>query len=133
MFLSRVLRCASTPLAPIVKTSTGIVGLEVEPNAREILQKIYRQTLRDLKAVPETALYRKLTEELTKTRLSIVEKETDLTKIEELIAGGQVEELIEKAKDELDLIPFMVEGKPWEVDPLCPPKIIFIKPNSNNP
>jgi NADH dehydrogenase (ubiquinone) 1 alpha subcomplex subunit 5 len=38
-----------------------------------------------------------------------------LEKIEEKIQGGQVEELIVQAQDELQLIPKMAEWKPWEV------------------
>jgi hypothetical protein len=43
MFASRFLRMAVT------KTSTGLVGLKVNPNARQDLIKIYRRTLEEVK------------------------------------------------------------------------------------
>lgn len=47
MFASRVLRMAVT------KTSTGLVGLKVNPNARQDLIKIYRRTLEEVKVRTE--------------------------------------------------------------------------------
>lgn len=41
--------------------------------------------------------------------------------IEQRIGDGQLEELIEEAKDELDLIPKMVEWKPWVIPKDAPP------------
>lgn len=48
MFASRMLRMAVT------KTSTGLVGLKVNPNARQDLIKIYRRTLDEVKVRPAT-------------------------------------------------------------------------------
>lgn len=41
--------------------------------------------------------------------------------IEQRIGEGQLEELIEEAKDELDLIPKMAEWKPWVIPKDAPP------------
>ena len=41
--------------------------------------------------------------------------------MEQRIGEGQLEELIEEAKDELDLIPKMAEWKPWVVPKDAPP------------
>ncbi len=43
----------------------------------------------------------------------VVEENEDLEKIEEIIDCGQVEELIDQAEEELTVIPFMNEHKPW--------------------
>ena len=44
------LRATRALLAPAVKRTTGIVGLDVVPNAREVLTKLYEKTLNDVKA-----------------------------------------------------------------------------------
>ena len=51
--------------------------------------------------------YRINTEKIIKHRMSIVEQSTDYEQVEEAIGCGQTEELIEQAKDELELIPVM--------------------------
>jgi hypothetical protein len=43
------LAAALRSVAPVVKRSTGIVGLDVVPNAKEVLIKLYEKTLRDIK------------------------------------------------------------------------------------
>lgn len=42
-------RCASVATVDVVKRSTGIVGLDVVPNARAELVKLYAKTLQDVK------------------------------------------------------------------------------------
>jgi NADH dehydrogenase (ubiquinone) 1 alpha subcomplex subunit 5 len=111
MFLRRF----AGPLLAGVKATTGIVGLEVVPNAREVLISLYRETLKAVEPIPTTAQYRKSVEALTQHRLKVCTEEEDWEKIEEKIQGGQVEELIVQAQDELQLIPKMAEWKPWEV------------------
>lgn len=45
-----MLRATRMLLAPgVVKRTTGIVGLDVVPNAREVLIKLYEKTLNDIK------------------------------------------------------------------------------------
>jgi len=66
-------------------------------------------------AIPADAQYRVNVEKFTNYRLSICETETDPEVIERKIMQGQVEELIEQAEDELNLIPLMAEWKPWVV------------------
>lgn len=95
------------------KTTTNIVGLNVLENAREELMKTYKDILSAVKIVPEDAQYRKNVELLTRHRLKVVTEEEDLTRIEERIGMGQVEELHVQAVRELNLIPKMAgtEGK----------------------
>ena len=102
------LRAIARPLLAKVKQTTGIVGLDVVPNAREVLINLYNKTLNEIKAVPEDEGYRKAVESFTTHRLKVCEEEVDSEKIEERIGCGQVEELIEEAQDELKLIEKMI-------------------------
>ncbi|BBN17630.1 NADH dehydrogenase (ubiquinone) 1 alpha subcomplex subunit 5 [Marchantia polymorpha subsp. ruderalis] len=110
MFLRRI----AGPLLGGVKETTGIVGLPVVPNAREVLIGLYRKTLDAVQPIPESAQYRKTVEEITQHRLAICNEEEDWKEIEKRVGNGQVEQLIQQAKDELTLIPKMAEWKPWE-------------------
>ncbi|KAI3975639.1 hypothetical protein MKX01_017209 [Papaver californicum] len=113
MFLRRL--AVAGPLLARVKETTGIVGLDVVPNAREVLISLYKKTLNEIKAVPEDEGYRKAVESFTTNRLRVCEEEQDWEQIEKKLACGQVEELIEEAQDELTLISKMIEWDPWGV------------------
>lgn len=102
------------------KGTTGIVGLDVVPNAREVLDELYTKTLRDIQIIPEGVAYRTAVEAFTKYRLDVVRRLDSIEAIEDEIGVGQVEELIEQAKDELDLIPQYAEWKEWEEPMLTP-------------
>ncbi|KAK9147386.1 hypothetical protein Scep_006143 [Stephania cephalantha] len=104
MFLRRFAR----PLLAKVKETTGIVGLDVVPNAREVLISLYTKTLHEIKAVPEDEGYRKAVESFTRHRLKVCNEEEDWEAIEKRLGCGQVEELIEEAQDELTLIGKMI-------------------------
>ena len=86
-------------------STTGIVGLQVQPDARAILTGLYTKTLSALEALPADSAYRRQVQEMTAERLSIVKGNEDLMKIEEAIGAGQVEQVIQQAEDELGLIP----------------------------
>jgi len=62
-----------------------------------------------LEDVPATAEYRKTVEGMIKERRAVIEKTNDLEEIEATIGCGQVEQLIQQAKDELSLIPMLIE------------------------
>ncbi|XP_047072120.1 probable NADH dehydrogenase [ubiquinone] 1 alpha subcomplex subunit 5, mitochondrial [Lolium rigidum] len=119
MFLRRILSggggLAALRSARAVKQTTGIVGLEVEPEARKVLIGLYTRALDEIKAVPEDEGYRKAVESFTRHRLQICQEEDDWKRIEDRIGCGQVEELIEEAQDELKLIGKMIEWDPWGV------------------
>nr|CCA22405.1 conserved hypothetical protein [Albugo laibachii Nc14] len=102
--------------AAVRKTSTGLVGLAVNPNARKDLMQLYRKTLEEVKnqVLPEDAAYRDAVERITKFRLKVVEENEDEEVIEKEINCGQLEELIEQAEDELSVIPVYLEHKLWE-------------------
>lgn len=91
-----------------VKETTGIVGLEVVPNAREVLIGLYDKTLKEIQRVPEDEGYRKAVESFTRHRLKVCKEEEDWEAIEKRLGCGQVEELIEEAQDELKLIDKMI-------------------------
>ncbi|KAL8095842.1 hypothetical protein AgCh_036997 [Apium graveolens] len=106
MFLRRFTR----PLMMMsrVKDTTGIVGLDVVPNARQVLIGLYSKTLKEIQAVPEDEGYRKAVESFTRHRLKVCQEENDWEVIEKRLGCGQVEELIEEAEDELKLIDKMI-------------------------
>ncbi|EGG13989.1 NADH dehydrogenase [Cavenderia fasciculata] len=109
-----------------IKKSTGLTGLAVEPRARQILSDLYCKTLKELQKIPATAGYRQRMEELTKFRFNVVESETDILKIEHTIKGGQVEELIQQAKKELEVIDLVSKERVWELrDKNMPPMILL--------
>mmetsp|Transcript_12043 Transcript_12043/g.20572 ORF Transcript_12043/g.20572 Transcript_12043/m.20572 type:complete len:134 (+) Transcript_12043:100-501(+) len=123
MFLTRVLRSAMR--APSWVSSSGSrfpppVGLEPDPNCRNTLLDIYRETLELVKAIPPTAVYRVNVEKTTKHRMLLVEGTEDIMELEKKIGVGMIEEVIVQAQNELDLVPFMTEHKPWEVPPGTP-------------
>lgn len=91
-----------------VKQTTGIVGLDVVPNAREVLINLYNKTLKEIQAVPPDEGYRKAVESFTRHRLKVCQEEEDWEQIEKRLGCGQVEELIEEAQDELTLIGKMI-------------------------
>jgi|SaaInlStandDraft_5_1057022.scaffolds.fasta_scaffold45181_1 NADH dehydrogenase (ubiquinone) 1 alpha subcomplex subunit 5 len=98
------------------KISTGVTGVSVVPNARSVLLDIYQQTLIALRThnVPEDSEYSKAVENVTRYRMGIVDAATDAKDVENSIQCGTVEELIEQARSEMDLIAVMAHAKPWE-------------------
>ncbi|KAJ2316617.1 hypothetical protein GGI00_006968, partial [Coemansia sp. RSA 2681] len=104
--------------------TTGIVGIPVNPTARPELISAYKRTLDELKAkIPATAAYRQSVEAITTHRLKIAEANDDTAKIEELIGGGQIEELIFQAEDEIKLVSKMAEWRAWEpLEEPAPPR-----------
>lgn len=81
----------------------------------QTLTELYNRTLTAVKDVPADAAYRVNIEKTTKHRLAILEKSNDIADVEAKFGIGQIEEVIEIAQDELDLIPHMAAWKPWEV------------------
>ncbi|KAK2366121.1 hypothetical protein P8452_54822 [Trifolium repens] len=109
------LRAVARPLMAKIKQTTGIVGLDVVPNAREVLIGLYSKTLNEIQKVPKDEGYRKAVESFTSHRLKVCQEEEDWEKIENRLGCGQVEELIEEAQDELKLIGYMIEWDPWGI------------------
>lgn len=69
MFATRVLRMCATNGVARVKATTGIVGLEVVPDARLQLIKVYRETLQTVcNKLPPHNAYRRSVVQMTKFR-----------------------------------------------------------------
>jgi NADH dehydrogenase (ubiquinone) 1 alpha subcomplex subunit 5 len=100
-----------------VKTTTGIAGLAVEPNARQILEELYNETMYELQKFPADLPYRSTVESYTKYRLGIVRSTEDIYTIEQTIDAGQIEELITVARGELKLIDYLFSTKYWNDKP----------------
>ena len=90
--------------AATTKTTTGIVGLPVDPHARETLIALNEQLLDEIKQVPEGAEYRKSVEATCNYRLKCLRENEDEATLEELIGMGQLEELIESQTEELGVL-----------------------------
>ncbi|KAF6276157.1 NADH:ubiquinone oxidoreductase subunit A5 [Rhinolophus ferrumequinum] len=78
------------------------------------LRILYAKILDVLEQVPKTAAYRKYTEQITNERLGMVKAEPDVKKLEDQLQGGQIEEVILQAENELSLARKMLQWKPWE-------------------
>lgn len=99
----------------VTKTSTGLVGLAVDPNGRVNYINMGKKILDRVKKIPPHAQYRKDVEAIFSYRLKVCEENEDEEKIEQTIALGQLEEMIEEGKDELKLIDMYYDAKMWEV------------------
>ena len=92
--LGRTLGAALAPRRPpallarraaTTKTTTGIVGLPVDPHARETLIALNEKLLDEIKQVPEGAEYRKSVEATCNYRLKCLRENEDEATLEELI------------------------------------------------
>ncbi|XP_046853293.1 NADH dehydrogenase [ubiquinone] 1 alpha subcomplex subunit 5-like [Xenia sp. Carnegie-2017] len=101
-------------VVPYLKKTTGLTGLAVAKQPRETLMSLYGQTLKVLSVMPSSAVYRTSTESLTKQRMKLVEMERNIEELEKKIGCGQIEEVIQQAKDELTLAEKMKEWEPWQ-------------------
>lgn len=98
-----------------LKLTTGLTGMGVARHPTVTLKSMYAKILRAVAKMPDDAAYRKYTEEVVRYRASVVEKHgTDWKKIEDEIKGGQIEELIIQAENELSLARKVMAWKPWE-------------------
>lgn len=88
------------------KSTTGIVGLPVVPNARQELQAQYQAVLDALADIPEDAEYRRSVEKTVRWKLQAAAADTPDEQLEELFSR-QLEEEIKMCQEELTLIPKM--------------------------
>lgn len=101
-------------MAGLLKKTTGLVGLAVCETPHERLRILYTKTLDVLEQIPKTAAYRKYTEQITNEKLDMVKAESDVKRLEDRLQGGQIEEVILQAENELSLARKMIQWKPWE-------------------
>ncbi len=76
-------------------------------NARQVLVQLYRKTLEQIKEVPLTAAYRQNVEAITKYRLGVCESTHSHKQIEMAIEANEMEELVDQAKLEIELMDMM--------------------------
>ena len=104
-------RVASSPR--LVASSRRLVAstrrLDASPT-----QALNEKLLEAVKAVPETAEYRKSIEATCGYRLKVLQGTSDEDAIEEVIGMGQLEELIESQTEEMGVLDMYVEHKMWE-------------------
>ncbi|XP_007944940.1 NADH dehydrogenase [ubiquinone] 1 alpha subcomplex subunit 5 [Orycteropus afer afer] len=101
-------------MAGLLKKTTGLVGLAVCDSPHERLRILYTKILDIIEQIPKNAAYRKYTEEITNEKLNMVNAEPDIKKLEDQLQGGQIEEVIFQAENELSLARKMLQWKPWE-------------------
>ncbi|XP_062990953.1 NADH dehydrogenase [ubiquinone] 1 alpha subcomplex subunit 5 [Elgaria multicarinata webbii] len=101
-------------MAGILKKTTGLVGLAVCETPHDRLRILYTKILTALETMPRDAAYRKYTERIISDRFDMVKTEPSVEKLENKINGGQIEEVILQAENELSLARKMVQWRPWE-------------------
>uniref|UniRef100_A0A7J8HD78 NADH dehydrogenase [ubiquinone] 1 alpha subcomplex subunit 5 n=1 Tax=Molossus molossus TaxID=27622 RepID=A0A7J8HD78_MOLMO len=123
-------------MAGLLKKTTGLVGLAVCESPHERLRILYTKILDVLEQIPKNAAYRRYTEQITNEKLDMVKAihpssspfysfrveknenktkpEPDVKKLEDQLQGGQIEEVILQAENELSLARKMIQWKPWE-------------------
>lgn len=102
-------------IRPAKGNPTGLTGILQHPNPRPALISLYKATLTELsEKFPADSIYRQSVENLTKSRLAIVENNEVVEKIENEIGCGLIEEVVIQANEELELAKKMAEWKVWE-------------------
>merc|ERR1711871_11637 len=96
------------------KSSTGLVGLNVDPQGRETMETICNDVLLNVQKIPATSQYRVNTEKWFTYIKKVLASTDDVKTIEDEIGLGQIEELIEMGKDELHLIDYYYKEGGWE-------------------
>lgn len=96
------------------RKTTGLTGLAVSKNPHHELTVLYNKILRALEKLPQSAAYRRYTEQIVNERLSLVQSEKDIAQLEKRIGAGQIEQVIKQAEGELVLARRMLNWKPWE-------------------
>lgn len=96
-------------LARGLKTTTGIVGLPADPEARQHLREKYAAVLEAIQVVPASAEYRRAVEKTVAHKLALVDSDDVDEAVEEKL-GRQLEEEIKMCDNELSLIPKMAGG-----------------------
>jgi len=97
------------------KSTTGITGLNVHHDPIPELTNIYQSTLTMLSSIPETSVYRQGVEALTQRKLKVVQSANgSIPEVEKQLDEGHIEESLDIATDEMNLVSKMIEWKAWE-------------------
>jgi len=101
-----------------VKRTTGLTGLAVVPNAREVLTGLYCKFLVELNKLPPHLNTVRTNKAEALRQLKILEENEEVGVIEELIGNGrQLEEIIVEVQRKIEFVPALLEEKPWDVSP----------------
>jgi NADH dehydrogenase (ubiquinone) 1 alpha subcomplex subunit 5 len=88
--------------------------MAVSKNAHTKLALIYSKNLRVLAKMPSDYAYRKHTEQIVTARAALVKSVANVSELETKINGGQIEEVVIQAENELNLSRKILEWKSWE-------------------
>ncbi|KZT02755.1 Ndufa5, NADH-ubiquinone oxidoreductase subunit [Laetiporus sulphureus 93-53] len=103
------------PLLNQIRKTTGITGLNVHHDPLPELLKTYQSTLSMLSSIPETSVYRQGVEALTQRKLKIAENANGkISEAEKQLDEGHIEQSLDIATDEMNLVSKMIEWKAWE-------------------
>ncbi|KAG8901387.1 hypothetical protein FRB99_005340, partial [Tulasnella sp. 403] len=95
--------------------TTGIFGLAVHPDPLPELRTTFNETLSLLSSIPKTSVYRQSIEASTQHKIKTIEAaKGDVSAVENQLGEGQIEEVLQSAKAELNLVGKMIEWKAWE-------------------
>jgi len=100
------------------KTSTGYVGLAVEPDWANVMRREFQALLDRMAAseMPETAQYRiDVTKWCNFVLAQVQAHPDDPEAVEDAVNMGQVEELIEMARDEMIALDTYLKVRMWEL------------------
>jgi NADH dehydrogenase (ubiquinone) 1 alpha subcomplex subunit 5 len=93
----------------------------VHPDPLPALKQTYTSTLEVLAAYPTSSSYRQAAEAITRSRLKAVEMAgDDVQRVEQAIGGGQIEEILDSAQDELSLVQKLKDLGPYVFLPTPP-------------
>uniref|UniRef100_A0A7S0V3E9 Uncharacterized protein n=1 Tax=Polytomella parva TaxID=51329 RepID=A0A7S0V3E9_9CHLO len=123
----------ATLSSAITRGFKAVADVEIDFNNRAVLKKyvgvdhLYKEQatkakfimsinslLEAVKAVPKTAEYRKAIEATCQYRLRVCGENNSDAAVEEVL-DAHLEELIVENKEELRLLPVLLDSKPWEV------------------
>ena len=115
-FMSSAIMRSEVAEGDYFKTSTGLVGLAVNKNARNEVIELQKKMLKNIQKIPADAEYRKVVEATATYRLRQCESISDPEKLEESFENLQLEEIIQESLLELDLMEQYAQWKFWETD-----------------
>ncbi len=97
------------------KTTTGIVGLPVEPNAHVLLKHVYMAQLEKAAQMPDSYLYKQTLVPWVENRLKILSETSDHAVLESKFDdNGPIEETLEDAEGELQMMDLIIKDQIWK-------------------
>merc|ERR1719295_2092099 len=97
------------------KIHAGHGYIHVVVNAREVCIGLYKRMLEEVKVIPTYIAYRQNLEGICSYRLEVMEATYKYHEIEQALECGIMEEIVDQAQGELDLLRRMIEWEPWKI------------------